>query len=177
MIKDFDTMLSLAIEAEGLIMVLKERGDSAPEATAALLAEKVTMLQAMLLESGPEMPEPQPEKEPEKAPEKEPVQEPEKAPAPCSCAEASASTEKESVEEKLAHQRAADIFKAFTINDKFRFTRELFRGSEGEFRDTLETISGMSGFDEAEEYFYEDLCWDPDNDDVKAFMSIVKSHF
>lgn len=35
----------------------------------------------------------------------------------------------------------------------------------------------MSSIDEAEEYFYEDLCWDPDNEHVKAFMEVVAKHF
>lgn len=81
------------------------------------------------------------------------------------------------LEEKLARDRARDIFKAFTINDKFRFRRELFRNSQEEFDETLYVIAQMSDFDEAEEYFYNDLCWNPDNEDVKEFMGIVKKHF
>ena len=83
----------------------------------------------------------------------------------------------EKLEEKLARNRAADIFKAFTINDKFRYVRALFRGSEQEFDDTLATIASMSSFAEAEEYFFEDLCWNPDDPDVEAFMETVKTHF
>lgn len=81
------------------------------------------------------------------------------------------------LDERIARDRAKDIFKAFTLNDKFRFRRELFRNSQQEFDDTLEIISGMSSLDEAEEYFYEDLCWDPDNEHVKAFMEVVAKHF
>ncbi|MCM1138425.1 MAG: hypothetical protein NC221_06785 [Duncaniella sp.] len=81
------------------------------------------------------------------------------------------------LEDKLARDRARDIFKAFTINDKFRFRRELFRNSQDEFDETLYVIAQMGDFDEAEEYFYNDLCWDPGNEDVKEFMEIVKKHF
>ncbi len=35
----------------------------------------------------------------------------------------------------------------------------------------------MSSITEAEEYIYDDLCWDPDNEDVKAFMDVVAKHF
>ncbi len=74
-------------------------------------------------------------------------------------------------------ERARDIFRAFTLNDKFRFRRELFRNSQDEFDDTLNVISQMSSITEAEEYIYDDLCWDPDNEDVKAFMDVVAKHF
>jgi hypothetical protein len=81
------------------------------------------------------------------------------------------------LEEKLARDRARDIFKAFTINDKFRFRRELFRNSQEEFDETLYVIAQMSNFEEAEDYFYNDLCWNPESEDVKEFMDIVKNHF
>lgn len=81
------------------------------------------------------------------------------------------------LEEKLARDRARDIFKAFTINDKFRFRRELFRNSQEEFDETLYVIAQMNNFDEAEEYFYNDLCWNPESEDVKEFMDVVKKHF
>lgn len=83
----------------------------------------------------------------------------------------------QSLEDKLARERARDIFRAFTLNDKFRFRRELFRNSQDEFDETLNVISQMSSITEAEEYIYDDLCWDPDNEDVKAFMDVVAKHF
>lgn len=81
------------------------------------------------------------------------------------------------LEDKLSRERAKDIYKAFTINDKFRFRRELFRNSQDEFDETLDVIAQMNTFDEAEDYFYNDLCWDADNEDVKEFMETVKKHF
>ena len=67
--------------------------------------------------------------------------------------------------------------KAFTLNDRFRFCRELFRNSNDEFKETLEVIGTMSDMEEAEEYFYNDLCWDPEKEEVKEFMAIVAKHF
>lgn len=81
------------------------------------------------------------------------------------------------LDEKLARERAADISKAFTLNDKFRFRRDLFRNSEEEFKETLDVIGSMADMDEAEDYFYNDLCWDPEKDEVKEFMAIVAKHF
>lgn len=81
------------------------------------------------------------------------------------------------LDEKLARERAADISKAFTLNDRFRFRRELFRNSDEEFRETLEVIGSMASMEEAEDYFFNDLCWDPSSPEVKEFMSIVAKHF
>ncbi|MCM1355127.1 MAG: hypothetical protein NC212_01820 [Staphylococcus sp.] len=81
------------------------------------------------------------------------------------------------LDERLARERAADISKAFTINDRFRFLRELFRNSDEEFKETLEVIGSMSSMEEAEDYFFNDLCWDPAKEEVKEFMAIVGKHF
>ncbi len=81
------------------------------------------------------------------------------------------------LDEKLARERAKDIYKAFTLNDKFRFRRELFRDSQQEFDEALDVIAQMCTIDEAEEYVYDDLCWDPENDAVKEFMEVVARHF
>ena len=81
------------------------------------------------------------------------------------------------LDEKLARQRASDISKAFTINDRFRFRRELFRNSDEEFKETLEVIGSMSSMEEAEDYFFNDLCWDESSPEVKEFMEIVGRHF
>ncbi len=81
------------------------------------------------------------------------------------------------LDEKLARQRAADISKAFTLNDRFRFRRELFRNSDEEFKETVDVIGSMSSMEEAEEYFFNDLCWDEASPVVKEFMAIVGKHF
>lgn len=81
------------------------------------------------------------------------------------------------LEDKLAKANARDINKAFTLNDRFRFRRELFRNVQADFDSTLDVIATMASFEEAEEYFYDDLCWDPENEDVKLFMEIVSKHF
>ncbi|MCM1522040.1 MAG: hypothetical protein NC039_05240 [Muribaculaceae bacterium] len=182
-----DTLLSLAFEAEGLLFLLKNRQD-APADLLNLLADKVTRLQAGVME----LPYAEPASAPEPAPEAiadaaemeqeedaEPfVDTPEPAPVPESpLPPATPAAKTETLDERIARERARDIYKAFTINDKFRYCRELFHGSEADFEETLEVISGMSSFDEAEEYFYDDLCWDPDSDDVKSFMETVKRHF
>lgn len=69
------------------------------------------------------------------------------------------------------------ISRIFTINDKFRFKRELFGNSDAQYVETMDVLSAMSSLDEAEEYLYEDLNWDPENEDVIAFTDIITNYF
>lgn len=73
--------------------------------------------------------------------------------------------------------RIADRPAEFSINDKFRFRRELFGNSDVELNEALNVINAMSSIAEIEDYFYNDLCWDPENEDVKDFIRIVSARF
>lgn len=81
------------------------------------------------------------------------------------------------LDEKLQRSRSKDLKSAFSLNDTFRFRRELFGNSAAEMTDALHMVEAMHSFDEAEDYFYGDLGWDRESDDVKEFMAIVKNHF
>ncbi|MDE7387662.1 MAG: hypothetical protein K2M97_00255 [Muribaculaceae bacterium] len=67
-----------------------------------------------------------------------------------------------------------DLRSAFTLNDRYRFRRELFGNSEGEMADTLELLGAMSSMEEAEEYLLSDLGWDGSNDDVAEFLNVIR---
>ena len=43
--------------------------------------------------------------------------------------------------------------------------------------DALDMIDSMKSYDEATDYFFGDLGWDKDNEEVMAFMEIVQRHF
>ncbi|MBQ7042337.1 MAG: hypothetical protein IJN66_06480 [Muribaculaceae bacterium] len=81
------------------------------------------------------------------------------------------------LEEKLTRQNSKDLKHAFTINDKYRFRRELFGNSDTEFIDMINLVSAMTSLTEAEEYFYGDLEWDQENEEVRDFMNIIALYF
>lgn len=64
-----------------------------------------------------------------------------------------------------------------TINDKFRFRRELFANNEADLSEALQIAANMSSAEEIEDYFYNDLCFDAESEVVKDFMRIVTSKF
>ncbi len=65
------------------------------------------------------------------------------------------------------------LLKAFTLNDRFRFCRELFGGDDADFTETLKLIADMDSYDEACDYLYNDMMWDRTDPNVEAFMAIV----
>lgn len=183
---NYSELVKLAYEIEGLLTLQAQRGENAVATVDEMLAEKIAMLgrsfqedtdneiASSALDEEEMMAEPQPE------PVAEPQPEPESQPAVTETEVVEVSAPDDTaltLDEKLARQRAKNLFTAFTINDKFRFRRELFRNSQEEFDDALNVISQMSTVEEAEEYAYDDLCLDPDSDDVKAFMDIIIKHF
>ena len=81
------------------------------------------------------------------------------------------------VDEKLQRTLSKDIRKAFSLNDRFRFQRELFAGSANAMNTAIEHIEIMRSYGNAELYFYSQLNWDRENEVVQDFMNIVRNHF
>ena len=81
------------------------------------------------------------------------------------------------VDEKLQRSLSKDIRKAFSINDRFRFQRELFAGSANAMNTAIEHIEMMNSYGNAELYFFSQLNWDRENETVQDFMAIVRNHF
>lgn len=81
------------------------------------------------------------------------------------------------VEDKLARHSTRDINKAFSINDKFLFRRTLFGNNTAQYNEALELISQMDSYAETADYFFSQYGWNPEDENVKAFMAVVKHHF
>lgn len=199
-------LLKLTYEIEGLILLLNNRGEGAPVEIKELLCEKVKSLSSLtdnLLTDKISSDTSTQEIEEAIFPHDDLTAEEEIASnvffeetsdADCpkeiveeiadepmetevEIADESENTAPLTLDEKLARDQALDLTKAFTLNDKFRFIRSLFNNSEADYKEALEVLSTMNGIDEAEEYIFDDLCWEPDNEDVKDFMDIISNHF
>ena len=132
-------------------------------------------------------PEPTPVSEPEPTPVDEPEPEPVEAPTPAP-EEVEPEAESEEFEpdpddqpltldEALQRDMTKDLRQAFSLNDRYRYRRELFGNSDSVMNETLNLIEAMHSFDEAEDYFYNDLQWEHDSPEVADFMVIIKNHF
>ena len=134
-------------------------------------------------------PEPAPEPTPVSEPESTPVSEPEPVEAPTPApeeVEPEAETEEFepdpddqplTLDEAFHRDMTKDLRQAFSLNDRYRYRRELFGNSDSVMNETLNLIEAMHSFDEAEDYFYNDLQWEHDSPEVADFMVIIKNHF
>lgn len=82
-------------------------------------------------------------------------------------------TDEENVDNATAPTKPRKI--QFSVNDKFRFRRELFNFSDEEMAEAIEIACQMNTVEEIEDYFYNDLCFDPENEDVIDFIKILTS--
>ena len=145
------------------------------------------------------VPEPEPAEQPEAEPEPEPEPEPESIEEEATAQEAAdAESEPEiaadaepvtaddfttvddepvRLDEALQRNMVKDLHHAFSLNDRFRYRRELFGNSDQVMEETLNHIESMATFDEAENYFYNDLEWEYDSPEVADFMVIIKNYF
>ncbi len=195
-------LLTQVYELEGLLLVIDKHGADTPSLVydrvkdaGAKLAEMTQQLAQRQQEPQPVMPEPVPADEHLPAQDydaedtwqhdngEEPLrnyvfnyQEPSRNDQP---AEATAISSPDSVrvDEKLQRTISKNFRHAFSINDRFRFRRELFSNSDAEMNDALDMVESMHSLDEAEDYFYGDLGWDKDVEEVADFMEIVRRHF
>lgn len=76
----------------------------------------------------------------------------------------------------FAHKTSGDIRKAFTLNDNYKFRRQLFNNSQQEYAQALSEIERMNSLAEVEDYVYDKLQLDKDNQDVKDFMDIISAY-
>lgn len=65
----------------------------------------------------------------------------------------------------------------FCLNDRFRFIRAIFGGSQAEFDKAMSVVAAADGYGEAEEYFFGELGFDPEMPEVVEFMDIIKSYY
>ena len=65
----------------------------------------------------------------------------------------------------------------FSINERFRFKKELFDNSDADFNNTLALVASMEDYDEAEEYFITEEGFQRNDPVVREFLEIIKKYF
>lgn len=77
----------------------------------------------------------------------------------------------------FALKTRGDIRKMFTLNDNFKFRRELFDNSQERYAQALTDIEQMESMAQAEEHFYNELNWDKEKPEVNEFLAIISVYF
>lgn len=160
-------------EAEGLLELLTNRPeitDSILPLVAKRLDEAQSMLKQLPAEPTPEpTPEPEPTLEPEPDPDPVYESEPEPDPEPESVPEPEPDPEPVSLS---SHTRFNPP--AFCLNDRFRFRRSIFGGSDAEFNAAMRHIATLPDYQDALRYLGEEMGVDLEDEDVVDFLEILK---
>ncbi|OAV75911.1 hypothetical protein Barb7_00428 [Bacteroidales bacterium Barb7] len=72
---------------------------------------------------------------------------------------------------------ASDFRKAFSLNDRFLFRRELFGGNEERMSKAIAALNELPSYEESIAYLREELKWDTDNEVVTAFITLLEKRF
>ena len=71
---------------------------------------------------------------------------------------------------------ARNLAKAFTLNERFRFIREVFGGDAVDFENTLHVLEDFDNPDEVADYIYNEMMLDPADRAVADFVTLVQNH-
>jgi hypothetical protein len=81
-----------------------------------------------------------------------------------------------SLDQALSSQKVTDLKKSISLNDKFRFQRELFGGNAALLNQTLEALNEIKDKNEATE-FLAGLNLDSENPTAKEFLELINRKF
>jgi hypothetical protein len=70
-----------------------------------------------------------------------------------------------------------DVKKAFGLNDRFYYQRELFNNNADLFNQTLDQINSMDTYDSAISFLQSNYSWGSDNEAGEAFIRSIKRRF
>ena len=78
---------------------------------------------------------------------------------------------------KLQTKPINDLTKAFGINDKFQYTRELFNNDSTLFQNTVQTLNEMNSIEDALIYIGAHFEWQADSPTVIKFIEILQRRY
>ena len=82
-----------------------------------------------------------------------------------------------SLNEVIQKKFLADFKKAFSLNDRFRFRRELFGGDENRMNKAIEDLNGLQSYEDSIDYLNEKLKWNIEDEAVADFIKLLEKRF
>ena len=81
---------------------------------------------------------------------------------------------KKDVASKLQNKAIGDLTKAIGINDKFLFTKELFKGNAESYSRTIKQLNEFDDINDALIYIQENFQWDDRNEAANQLIDLVR---
>lgn len=82
-----------------------------------------------------------------------------------------------SFNEILERQNLSDFRKAFSLNDRFRFRRELFGGDEEKMNKAITELNDIHSYEESVTYLNNVLQWNVEDVSVADFIKLLEKRF
>lgn len=82
-----------------------------------------------------------------------------------------------SLNDVLEKQNLSDFRKAFSLNDRFRFRRELFGGDEERMNRAINDLNDLHSYEESVSYLHNELKWNIEDIAVADFLKLLEKRF
>lgn len=82
-----------------------------------------------------------------------------------------------SLNDILEKKNLSDFRKAFSLNDRFRFRRELFGGNEEKMNKAIADLNDLSSYEESVAYLNKVLNWNIEDASVADFIKLLEKRF
>ena len=82
-----------------------------------------------------------------------------------------------SLNEVIQKKFLADFRKAFSLNDRFRFRRELFGGDEARMNKVINDLNDLHSYEDSVTYLNNELKWNIEDEAVADFIKLLEKRF
>ena len=109
---------------------------------------------------------------------------------PPSSVEVVSATQSEKTEKPISNERTglflndlleknnlSDFRKAFSLNDRFRFRRELFGGDEERMNKAINELNELNSYEDSISYLNDELKWNIEDEAVADFIKLLEKRF
>ena len=109
---------------------------------------------------------------------------------PPSSVEVVSETQSEKTEKPISNERTglflndlleknnlSDFRKAFSLNDRFRFRRELFGGDEERMNKAINELNELHAYEDSISYLNDELKWNIEDEAVADFIKLLEKRF
>ena len=77
----------------------------------------------------------------------------------------------------LEKKNFSDFRKAFSLNDRFRFRRELFGGDEARMNKVINDLNDLHSYEDSVTYLNNELKWNIEDEAVADFIKLLEKRF
>ena len=87
------------------------------------------------------------------------------------------SRESPTINEVIEKKKMSDLRKAFNLNERYRYRKDLFGGSEEAMNKVITILNNRQSLDECIQFLEQKLHWDFNDPTVKDFIKILEMRF